>query len=162
MTARDAIRDCLLTLDAPRARAVWHATMAHLPAPASDAEMLATLHAMRTDADRNFIPQSMALYSHHWLTERGLQSLLPDRLKPSYARLYPKKVAAVGIALAGRSGPEACGMIQGAMQCAVMECFGDDDTDTAIVKPHMMRARFRERRALLLPIPDDIPANWRP
>lgn len=155
-----ALRQCLMDLDVEGARAIWRHVAPHLPQPASDAAALATMHVARTATQT--IPPRLRFYSHRWLLDHGYPSQLPDRLKPSAERMYPRKVEAVGIALAGRSGPEACAMIRGAMEHAVLDCFANGDTATEIVKPQMMAARFRERKALGLPRHDDIPAEWRP
>lgn len=156
----DAFRQCLMDLDIAGMRKLARATLPYLPQPGTDTEALTTMHMARTQMQT--IPPRQRYSSHRWLTERGMPSQLPDRLRPSAERMYPKKVLGVAFAPAGNAGPEACGMITEAVEYAVNDCFANGDTATAIVKPQMMRARLRERKALMLPMPRDMPAEWRP
>ncbi len=137
----DVVRDCLANLDAPRARAVWAKTSAHLPQPQNDHEMLITLHHARTQA------QSMSLkdraYSHAWLRDHDLPSGLPDELKPAAERLYPKCVYAVGIAVESLSpgGRPRAKAIEKVMSDAVAECYADGIKDPKIIQKRMFEAR---------------------
>lgn len=140
---------CLESLDIQAARGLWGIHFPHLSAPASDDDMLTMLHMARTQSEA--IGFKLRAYSHRWLTERGYPSQLPDRLKPSAERLYPKVAHAVGISynfIAPDLKP-AADMIRGAMESAVMEADADGKlTDSPFVKARMYEARDKERRAL--------------
>lgn len=159
MSLATAFRRCLMALDIRAVRAIWRESRPGLPQPETDAETLATIHVARTKMDS--LPDALRCYSHAWLRERGLPSRLPDRLKAKADRLYPRRVEAVGV-IVRTAHPDIERAIGGAMLYAVDDCFANGDTATEIVKPQMMRARFRERRALGLRRRDDIPTEWRP
>jgi hypothetical protein len=145
----NALTRCLETLDVSAARKVWGALSPHIPAPAKDADMLTMLHMARTQSDA--IGFKLRAYSHRWLTERGYPSQLPDHLKPSAERLYPKVAHAVGISYNFRDEAlkPAADMIRGAMEGAVMDADADGRlTDSPFVKARMYEARDKERRAL--------------
>lgn len=139
----------LEALDVKDARRLWTAAFPHLPAPKTDADILAVLHMARTQSDA--VAFDNRAYSHRWLTERDLPSQLPDRLKPSAERLYPRVVNAVGISYNIKT-PElkpAAVLIRGAMEGAVLEADADGRiTDTPHVSARMNEARDKERRAL--------------
>ena len=159
--ARKAWRQVMIELDVAGARRLWSTCFAHLPPAESDHEMLVTLHLLRTK-DELMIPR-LRFYSHRWLEDHGYPSHLPNRLKPAAVRMYPDVRKSVGIAVAGKEGAEASGMIRKAMEVAVLEVEADGNIDKReIVLPHIMRARFLERRALMLPQRWEIPWNWRP
>lgn len=165
--ANDAMRQCLIELDARRARTIWHVIAPHLPRCDSDADMLTTLHVMRTAESHltRWFPRHLRFYSHRWLLDQGLPSLLPDHLKPSAERMYPKKMRVLGYAPAGAAGEEACAMIGAAMFTKFAELEADGTTDKARAEPEIQRARFKERRALMLPKRYDqwdVPMSWRP
>jgi hypothetical protein len=145
MSIATAVRRCLVDLDVPGIRALWAKISPHLPQPKSDADTLAALHAARTASES--VPLRMRAYSHRWLTERQLPSQLPDRLKPSAEQICPRVAMSVGIAV-GSPIPVVRDGIRGAMEYAVHDCYANGDTDPAIVKPQMMEARRRERKAL--------------
>jgi len=90
-------------------------------------------------------------YSHRWLLDHGYPSGLPDGLKPSAERLYPKVVEAVGIAVKGSSpiGRQVAPLVQASMQNAVLEAYADKKTDPAFVKARMMDARDKVFRKLI-------------
>lgn len=141
-----AFRQALIELDVSTASAIWTSAAPHLP-PGDPQTELACLHVART-ATRS-IPKHLRYYSHRWLTERGYPSQLPDRLKPSAERLYPRKVDAVGVAVRSQV-PEIRAAISGAMSDAADDCYANGDRDPLVVKPQMMAARARERRGLML------------
>lgn len=126
-------------------RTVWAHVAPHLPQPATDADVLVSIHMARTASES--MPLRDRAYSHRWLTERGYPSQLPDRLKPSAERLYPRVVKAVGISVNSKY-PIVVQSIRGAMEDAVNDCYANGDTATEIVKPQMMAARAREQRSL--------------
>ncbi len=145
MSIATAVRRCLIDLDVPGIRALWAKISPHLPQPKDDGDALAALHAARTASDS--VPLRMRAYSHRWLTERALPSQLPDRLKPSAEQICPRVVTSVGIAV-GSPIPIVRDSIRGAMEYAVEDCYANGDTAPEIVKPQMMAARRRERKAL--------------
>lgn len=144
----NALHQALVDLDAKAACAVWKTLAPYLPQPPTAEAATATMHMARTMAQT--IPERLRYYSHRWLTDRGLPSQLPDRLKPSAERMYPRKVDAVGVAVRSQI-PEVRAAITGAMSDAVSDCYANGDRDPLIVKPQMMAARARERRGLMLP-----------
>jgi hypothetical protein len=145
----NALRRALIELDVKAACAAWRAAAPHLPRPATDAEALACLHMARTAAQT--IPPRLRFYSHRWLLDHGYPSRLPDHLKPSAERMYPRTVDAVGVAVRSQV-PEVRAAIEGAMSDAAADCYANGDSDPLVVKPRMMAARARERRALMLPL----------
>jgi hypothetical protein len=141
-------RRCLEELDAPGVRKLWRHVSPHLPAPADDAEALSALHMARTVAEA--MPLKLRAYSHRWLLDHGLPSQLPDRLKPSAERLYPRVVDAVGISV-NFSSPllkPAEALVRKPMEDAVMDCFANGDRDPALVSARMAEAKAMEMRAL--------------
>ena len=140
---------CLESLDIQAARGIWGAAFPHFPTPASDDEFLTMLHMARTQSSA--VMFKLRAYSHRWLTERDLPSQLPDHLKPSAERLYPRVASAVGISY-NFHAPElqpAAVLIRGAMEGAVLEADADGKlTDAPHVKTRMYAARDRERKAL--------------
>lgn len=90
-------------------------------------------------------------YSHAWLLERGLPSMLPDELRPKAQRVHPVTVKAVGISVNFRSrfmkGAE--NQVRGVMEDAVLDAYANGDQDReAQIKRNMLEARDREMRAL--------------
>lgn len=148
-------------MDMPRFRAAAKAAMPQIPQDFDDAAMLVLMHQTRT-AKEACIPR-LRFYSHRWLGERGRASALPDRLKRSAERMYPRAVPLVGIIVWSKFGGKYAEQALGrAMSNKVEELFADGDTDPLIVRPEMMRANFREREGLEIPLPKDIPMEWRP
>ena len=149
-SAAEATR-CLLELDVAGMRRVQDAMNPEYPSPGTDADVLAGLHSARTQLPT--IPLDKRLYSHAWLTERGMPSQLPDDLKPKAARLYPHVVSAVGIMVAFGSEemkPVALA-VRGAMEDAVNEAYADGrGNDIPHVRARMQEARSRELRALII------------
>ena len=141
-------RAILIEADAAKARAAWATIAPHLPQPLTDLEALMCLHMARTRADT--IDDRKRFYSHRWLLDHGLPSGLPDHLRPSAERMYPRKVDAVGVAVSS-SFSEVAAAVSTAMSNAVFDCYANGDRDPLIVRPQMMAARARERRGLMLP-----------
>lgn len=128
-------------------RKMWAAFMPHLPQPKpEDAE--AVMHAARTAAET--VSFKARAWSHRWLSERGLPSQLPDKLKPSAERLYPQIAEGVGISVNFRSPwlKPAAIEVRGAMETAVADCYANGDTAPAIVRPRMFDAREKVMRSL--------------
>lgn len=148
MSHAAAFRDALEAGDVAGLRALHAHVAPHLPAPKDDAEAQVTLHMARTASSA--ISLKARAWSHRWLTERGLPSQLPDRLKPSAEQICPRKVGAVGISVNFGSGDLAPAgkLIRGAMEDAVNEAYADRRTDPVFVSRRMAEARTREARAL--------------
>jgi hypothetical protein len=139
------MRRCLVDLDVDGVRRVWVVAAPHLASHASDADTLTALHVARTTAES--VPFRLRAYSHRWLVERGLPSQMPDALKPKAERLYPRVVEGVGISVNSKY-PIIAQSIGGVMHAAVEDCYANGDTDPEIVRPRMMEARHKEKRAL--------------
>lgn len=149
----EAFRDALYNLDIEAMRRLAMLTMPHVP-QASDADVLASMHMARTQAES--MPLVFRLYSHNWLTERALPSQLPDALKPRTQRVEQKIVTGVGLSV-GFSAAElkpAGDLIRGAGEAVVHECYADGREDPDYVRPRMMEAVMRERKALF--------GRWKP
>jgi hypothetical protein len=128
-------------------RKMWAAFMPHLPQPsAEDAEK--AMHMARTSSET--VSFKARAWSHRWLSERGLPSQLPDRLKPSAERLYPRIAEGVGISVNCRNPYFRPAMIEvrRAMEGAVADCYASGDTAPAIVRPRMAEARDRTMKQL--------------
>lgn len=143
------MRRCLETCDVQEARRLWAHAMPHLPQPTSDAQALIILHRARTEMES--IAIKLRAYSHRWLLDNGHASGLPDKLKPSAERLYPKVVGAVGVSLGGKSELALAikPHIMGAMTDSINDCYANGDEDPLIVKPRMFEARAKEMKRLL-------------
>jgi hypothetical protein len=149
----DQFRQALEEGDVKLVRRLAAYVMPHLPQPASDAEAEATMHLCRTG--RGNITLKARAYSHKWLLERGLPSHLPDHLKPSAERLYPRVVEAVGISVKSRNPllKDAMASVQRSMELVVEDMYANGDKDPARVKTRMMEAHDDEMRRLFGNLP---------
>lgn len=137
-------RRCLEDCDVAGMRALWAQHSPHLDQPKSDADALASLHMARTQAES--LSLKHRAYSHAWLSERGLPSMLPDHLKPAAQQIHPVVALGVGIAVkaASESTKPAAEKIQAAMQAAVLEAAADNRLgDSAHVKERIDAARAK-------------------
>jgi hypothetical protein len=135
-------RRCLLELDVQGIKAVWGFTAPHLPQPDNDYTALASLHMARTSAQS--MPFKARAWSHAWLRERDLPSLLPDELRPRAERTYPAIKMGVGLAvraLSAHNKPVAR-FIQSAMEDAVREA----DADGRLADDQHVKARIDAAR----------------
>jgi hypothetical protein len=124
---------------------MWESIAPHLPQPRNDAEVLTSIHCARTYAQS--IAFRLRAYSHAWLVERGLPSGLPDYLRPSAERMYPRVVDAVGIAVGAPPHRRELGLaVRHAMSDAVEDCYADGNKDPAFVKARMFEARLKVMR----------------
>lgn len=108
-----------------------------------------TMHRARTAAEN--IKFDARAYSHAWLLERGLHSLLPDHLKPKAQRLYPVVVDAVGISVnfSSQDLKPAGKIIQKAMSDAVEDIYANGDKhNIPLIHQRMKEARSYEIRKL--------------
>lgn len=122
-------------MDVDFAVKLWNYTNPQFPVNRKQAEI--TMHMARTGAES--VPEKHRFYSYRWLCDHGLPNQLPDRLKPSAEKMFPKKASVVGIATKTRS--IVANAIRGAMSYAVLETYGDGCEDSEVVKKRMMEAR---------------------
>lgn len=121
----------------------------HLPKPDNPAEAEVILYIARTECE--YVSFRKRAYAHAWLSERGLPSKLPDKLKPKAERLYPIFKDAVGISV--NTGNEyfrpAFLQVRRAMEIAVEDIYANNDQDDIIlVKRRMREAKADESRRL--------------
>lgn len=133
--------------DVRMVRRMWSAFMPHLPQPDRDGAEMA-MHMARTAADT--VSLKARAWSHRWLTERGLPSQLPDKLKPAAERLCPRVVEGVGISVNCRNPFLKPAMIEvrQSMEGVVADMYANGDTEPAPVKSRMLKARERTMRQL--------------
>lgn len=143
-------RRCLEECDIDGVRKLWAHVSPHLPQPTSHADTLVIIHRARTQT--NSIALNLRAYSHRWLLDQGYSSGLPDELKPSAERLYPKVTGAVGLSINVGSPwlKPIVPIVRGAMQDAVLEAEADGKLDDAShVKRRMMEAREYTMKKLI-------------
>lgn len=148
MSAQAALRHCLECGDVDDFRALNAQVFPHHTQPESREQAEIALHHARTQAE--FLTLRHRAYSHRWLTERGLPSGLPDRLKPSAERLYPRIVDAVGVAVKASSAilKPAVPLIRQAMCDAVEDAYAEGRKEPEFVKARMSEARAKTLQAL--------------
>lgn len=147
--AQHEFRMILATADVRALREAHARLFPHLPAPKDDDEAAISLHMARTQAA--WLSERARCYSHAWLTERALPSQLPDELKPTAERLYPRVVEAVFVS-ANTASPAlkpVVAEVQRAMSDAVEDCYANGDRDPALVRARMAEARNRTFKELL-------------
>lgn len=144
---QDDFRAALEAGDVRLVRKMWAAFMSHLPQPsAEDAEV--AMHMARTVSET--VSFKARAWSYRWLSERGLPSQLPDRLKPSAERMCPRVVEGVGISV-NTSSPwlkPAMVEVRKSMEDVVTDCYANGDTAPAVVRPRMFEAREKTMRQL--------------
>lgn len=142
-------RRCLVDLDIAAMRRLWQHVSPHLPQPKTDEQTLAALHLARTQA--RSIPPRLRAYSHHWLTERGLPSQLPDNMRPKAERWYPTVVEAVGISVNAKSEllKPIVPLLRSEMENSVLETMADGVKDPSIIKARMLEAKSSAARRLV-------------
>lgn len=141
---------CLETCDVEGVRRLWRHVYPNMPQPQSEYDAIVMLHMARTAAQS--LADKFRFYSHRWLLDYGYPSSLPDHLKPSAERMYPKKVLGVGISVNSNSelfGP-ILNPIRSAMENAVLEVDADGKLhDAPLVKQRMFAARRKVVKQLL-------------
>lgn len=145
-----AFRRCLDDLDTATARKLWAETHPHLAQPQDDYEMLVTLHNARTQSAS--VPADKRLYSHRWLTERGLASSLPEDMKPRPERVELRYVDSVCIGIVSEPGSFLApiwGAVQKRMEARVAEVQADGEADPERIKALMLAARDDEIKRLV-------------
>ena len=138
-------RRCLEALDVAGIRKLWRHVSPHLPQPKTDAEALVTLHHARTQTGS--ITLKLRAWSHRWLIDNGFPSGLPDHLRPSAERIYPRVVESVGISVNFRSAIlKPIGVeVRVAMENAVLDAYAHKKTE-----PEFLRARMTEAREITM------------
>lgn len=135
--ASDCFR-CLENLDIAGIRKLWHEARPNMPQPETDRETLISMHMARTQMDE--MPERKRFYSHRWLLTEGYPSALPDQLRPSAERVYPKVVEAVGVAVRSPNRRYAKEM-EKTMLDAVKDAQAEGETDADFIKSRMLEAR---------------------
>lgn len=146
MSHQAEFRRCLEDCDVSAMRRLHAHVMAHLPAPKTVREALASIHMARTQS--GFIGEDERFYSHRWLLDHDLPSMLPDALKPRAERMYPKVVEAVGISVNAKSEmlKPIMPRVRAAMSAAVEDAFAENRRDPVFVKAQMMLAYDKTKR----------------
>lgn len=141
MSAHSEFQRALAEGDVRLLRRIWRTVFPHLPEPKDAAEAEATMHVARTAAES--VPLKARAYSHRWCEERGLPSQLPDKLKPSAERMYPKIVEAVGIACKTSKDwlKPAMPIIEKAMTDVVEDAFASGERDPGLIRDRIQFAR---------------------
>lgn len=147
MSVSTSFRRMLSSLDVSALRLAWPVLFPGKTAPRDDHEALTVLHLARTQAESS--PVSLRQYSHVWLTERGLPSMLPDELRPAPEQIKKQIVDVTGISV-NSAYPEVKQSIHDAMRDALLDALANRDSD-AVIRYRMLEARAKERRALGLP-----------
>jgi hypothetical protein len=101
------------------------------------------MHLARTKAES--VELAKRQYSHAWLVERGLPSMLPSKDWPIVI------AASVGICV-DSAVPEVKIALRGAMEDAVKKCYADGTQDPVIVRQAMKDAFEKERKGLFMGI----------
>lgn len=147
-TAAFVFRQCLEDVDTERLEKAWENCYPHLPVPKRRDDTLIVIHTARTMTD---MPLRLRAYSHRWLLDHGHQSYLPDELKPSAERLYPKVATAVGLSINTTNSmlKPAMPIIRGAMEQAVQEAYADGkEADIPHIKKRIQEARDKAKRQI--------------
>jgi hypothetical protein len=142
------LRNLLEAGDVEGCRRYWHKHSPNMPQPETYEKAEIVMHRARTET--RSLPNRIRFYSHRWLEERAIASGLPDMLRPSAERMYPKIVEGVGISVNFRNGwmQPAANEIRGAMEDAVNDAYAEGRTDPEFVRQQMNRAKARRMRAL--------------
>lgn len=144
-----SFRNLLEAGDVRSLRRHWATAFPNLPQPKDAAQAEIVMHRARTEAES--VSLKARAYSHRWLMERDLPSGLPDRLKPSAERLYPRVANAVGISLNTRNPFFEPGLreVRKDMEMAVLEADADGKIeDAAFVSARMAEAKVRAMRTV--------------
>jgi hypothetical protein len=144
------MKQCLEEMDVKSIRSLWHLIAPNMPQPKNDFEAMGSMHMARTQLIT--LTPRQRYYSHRWLLDHNLISLLPDQEKPAAERMYPQIKSSVGISLNSRSDltKPIVPLIQSAMENAVLEAYADGrKDDIPHIKKRMAEARTTTVRKLL-------------
>lgn len=144
-----AFKRCLEEVDVVGIRKLWAYVSPHLPQPQTDNDALVCIHHARTQT--RSISTRLRFYSHRWLLDQGYPSGLPDELKPSAERMYPRVVDGVGISVNSKNPimKPINNIVRGAMSDAVEEAYADKKTDPVFVRARMNEARDKTVKQLV-------------
>lgn len=149
MASAAEFRAALASGDTRLVRKCAAAAMPHLPQPETDEEAEVLMHVARTETQS--LPIKLRLWSHRWLSERGLPSHLPDELRPKAEQVHP--IVAEGVLVAVMAQTEEmkpfARQLERAMSDAVADAYANGDTAPALVRRRMQEARSRTYRELL-------------
>lgn len=125
---------------------LWAHVAPNMPKPANEDDALICIHIARTATER--LPFRFRAYSHSWLTERNLRSLLPDELKPRAERMYPRIVSAVGICVAtfGNKKTDYHHYVSTQLCNLVADLYSDGIEEPGIIKARMKELHDRLRK----------------
>lgn len=139
-------RRCLVDCDVETIRKLWKHVYPSMPLPETHEDTVVCIHMTRTATQR--LPFRFRAYSHRWLEERNMRSLLPDDLKPKAERMYPRIVSAVGICVAtlGNRKTDYHHHVSTALCNLVADLYADGIEDPAIIKPRMKELHDRLRK----------------
>jgi len=140
----DAMMRCIRDIDAELAMRIWRQERPAAPQPENVHQATMMLHYARTRLPN--MPQKLRFYSHSWLLGNGFPSSLPDHLRPKAERMYPVKVAVVGVA--SGSGPGRKGMFNRAIEKVMSDAVLETQADGHDLDSPVVRARMLEKRAL--------------
>lgn len=148
MMPHEEFRAALEAGDVALLRRIWSVVMPHLPGPRTDWEAEVIMHRARTETAT--ISRRARFYSHRWLTERQYPSGLPDNMRPSAERMYPKIADSVGISLNTKSSivKPALPIIRKAMEGVVMDIYSGKRREPAYIKARMLEAKDKETKLL--------------
>jgi hypothetical protein len=150
MDSHAAVKQCLEEMDVEGIRSLWHLIAPKMPQPKTDFEAMCSLHMARTSM--KVLTPRQRYYSHRWLLDNNVMSLLPDEEKPAAERMYPQVNSSVGISVNGKSEISrlVAPHIQSAMEYAVMDAYADGrKDDIPFLRKRMMEARKTVVRKLL-------------
>jgi hypothetical protein len=139
-------RRCLVDCDVQGIMRLWAHVAPKMPRPETDEDALICIHITRTITER--IPFRFRAYSHSWLTERNLRSMLPDDLKPRAERMYPRIVSAVGICVAtlGNRKTDYHHHVSTKLCNLVADMYADGIEDPVIISARMKELHDRLRK----------------
>lgn len=146
--AAAAFRELLEAGDVDGLRRIWSEIAPGLPQPETREQAEIAMHIARTASDTMKI--APRVYSHRWLTERMLPSMLPDDLRAVAEREEKRIVEAVGVSVNFRSPvlAPAAAEVQREVNVAIEDCYANGDTQVELVRARMDEARDRTMRAL--------------
>lgn len=143
------MRNLLEAGDLAGLRAFWAKYAPHLPQPENDEQASVTMHVARTEAES--VTLQKRIYSHLWLTERGLPSHLPNELKPKAEQVEQRIVEGVGISV-NTNNPllkPVMREVQRAMELAVEDLYADGVPDVLLTQMRMQEAKEKTFRSLM-------------
>lgn len=150
MDSAAAMKQCLEEMDVEGIRSLWQIIAPNAPQPKNDYEAMATLHMARTQM--KVLTLRQRYYSHRWLLDHNMISLLPDQERPAAERMYPQVVSGVGLAIKTMSDlmKPIVPIVRSAMENAIHEAYADGrKDDIPHIKQRMAEAKKTAVRKLL-------------